>query len=177
MLYSIAIPIFNSSNSGTVYESNAISNTIKHNITAIITYIVISWFDKSLVSKIVADIPLILHCLSVISRKFSIVFNVSSDDIASLKVASIIVLPSLYTLSFISSCIISCGILVPITSVIPTTFSTLSNCFILFSNFCMSFDFILSTTITENEPISNSSFSMFSPWIVSMFSGRYTNMS
>ena len=37
ILYIIAIPIFKSNNTGTIYESNDSDNTIKHSITAITT--------------------------------------------------------------------------------------------------------------------------------------------
>ena len=95
ILNNIAIPILASNSIGVIYESNAISKTNKHRATAIITYIAISEFAKSLVSINVAVIPLILHLLSVISLNFSTVSIVASEEIASLKVTSISVLPSL----------------------------------------------------------------------------------
>ena len=59
------------------------------------TYVTISEFAISFVSNTNADIPLILHLSSVFSLKFSIVFNVASSDIPSLKVTKIGVEPSL----------------------------------------------------------------------------------
>ena len=92
ILYKTAMPIFPNNKKGTKYESNAICKTIKHKTTAITTYIITSESDKFLVSISVAVIPLILHLSSVISLIFSTELIVSSDDICSLNVTSIIVL-------------------------------------------------------------------------------------
>ena len=176
-MYNIATPILSNKNIGATYESKANCKIIKHNATAIITYIITSELDKSLVSKTVADIPLILQRSSVMSLNFSIVSIVVSDEMLSLKVTSKIVFPSLYTLSFISFGIISTGMLVPRASEIPTTFSTLSISLNLSSSFKISFVFIFSNTTIEYAPILKSSERIFSPLIVSMLSGKYTKIS
>ena len=130
ILYKTAIPIFINNKNGTKYESNANCNIIKHKITAITTYIITSESDRFLVSINVAVIPLILHLSSVISLIFSTELIVSSDDICSLNVTSIIVLLSSYNLSCTSFGNISFGISVPIISAILITFSTLLISFI-----------------------------------------------
>ena len=99
------------------------------------TYVTISEFAISFVSNTNADIPLILHCLSAIFLSCSIDSSVLSDDIPSLNVTKIAVSPSLYAISFILSGNISTGTFAPNKSATLTTFSTLSNCLNLSSNF------------------------------------------
>ena len=177
MLYNTAIPMFNSISTGAKYESNANCNIIKHKATAIITYIITSESDKFLVSSTVAVIPLILQFSFDISLSFSTVSIVVSSEIPSLNVTNTGVVLSLYNLSLISSGNISSGTSVPIMSVSPTTFSTFPTSLNCFSNSIISFDCIFSSITTENAPMSKSSANIFSPFIVSMLSGKYTSMS
>jgi hypothetical protein len=127
------------------------------------TYVTISEFAISFVSNTNADIPLILHCLSAIFLSCSIDSSVLSDDIPSLNVTKIAVSPSLYAISFILSGNISTGTFDPNKSATLTTFSTLSNCLNLSSNFCISFVLMFSVITIEYEPILNSFVNMFSP--------------
>ena len=127
------------------------------------TYVTISEFAMSFVSNTNADIPLILHCLSAIFLSCSIDSSVLSDDIPSLNVTKIAVSPSLYAISFILSGNISTGTFDPNKSAMLTTFSTLSNCLNLSSNFCISFVLMFSVITIEYDPILNSFVNMFSP--------------
>ena len=177
ILYIIAIPILLSNINGTIYESNETVNTNKQSITAITTYIATSLLDKSIVSFTIALIPPTFALSFIISLISVIAFKVFSFDVVSSNVTIIRVLSPLFTFSNNSSGNISSGITVPVISFIDITLFTDSIFLISFSQSRISFSLLLSTDIIVKAPILNSSFNIFWPFIVSISSGRYINIS
>ena len=168
----IATPIFASKKNGTKYESVESVNIIKQKITAMITYITISWSDKSIVSNTMAVILLIFSGWFVISLNSLTASIVFSSEVEPLNVTTIIVEPFFNTLFVILSGNISTGIVISVISWILITFDTSFISFILSSSFNTSLLFILSTMTNALAPDLKSSFKMFWPCIVSISSGK-----
>ena len=89
-LYTIAIPILARKSTGIMIESIVIASMILLRITAISTYIGVSFSDSFLVSTTTADIPDRKHCLfdMLISSMASIV---PSADVVSSNMMAIMV--------------------------------------------------------------------------------------
>ena len=90
-MYAIAIPILARNSTGIMIESMVIARIILLRITAIRTYIGVSFSDSFFVSTTTADIPERKHCLSDIFRISSIASIVLSAEVVSSNMIAIMV--------------------------------------------------------------------------------------
>ena len=90
-LYTIAIPILVRKSTGIMIESIVIARMILLRITAISTYIGVSFSDSFLVSTTTADIPDRKHCLFDMLLISSMASIVPSADVVSSNMMAIIV--------------------------------------------------------------------------------------
>ena len=177
ILNRIATPILRIKSIGTKYESSEIINTTIQRRTATATYNAISLLNNSFVSSTIALIPPTLDSLLTKVLISSTAARVISSLVELLNVTNINLELPFVTLLVISFGKNSSGIVVPVISLILTTLLTPSTSLTLSSNLIMSLSFMFSATITAYAPILKSFVNTFSPCIVSISSGKYTNMS